>query len=330
VTEKIVGIARRAMPWVSLAVGIAGAVLMDRGPERAAVVASAAVVTWVLVLLAIWLHRLRQGESLPRPRLVRGVHFSSLVLTQSSIYLQLFFALPFYGKAWAGTLGHTAFLAVLIAAALASLWDPWTEWLLLRARGGLLYPAFASFAVLNAVLPGLGASNTQSLWLAAAAAGLALPILAVADRLHGRSPRRAIVLAAALGLPIPLLLALGGARWVPAAPMALVRAEVGTRMSGRELADPTEHFDRRPAQLVCATAIWAPLGVREQLLHVWRHDGDVVDRIPLEIRGGREEGFRTWSIKRRFGADADGMWTCSVETATGQLLGERSVTVGER
>jgi hypothetical protein len=294
------------------------------------VVATAAVVTWVLLLVAIWLQRLRQHDALPRPRLVHGAHFSSLLVTQSSIHLQLFFALPFYWKAWAGTIGHTAFVALLVAAALASLWDPLTEWLLVHSRAGLLYPAFANFAVLNAVLPGLGLSNTESLWLSSAVAGLALPILAVADRLQGRSMRRAIAIGVASGLVIPGALLLGAARWVPAAPMALVHANVGTRMSGRELADPTEHFERRPAQLVCATAIFAPLGVREQLLHVWRHDGEVVDAIALEIRGGREEGFRTWSIKRRFGAEADGSWTCSVETTTGQLLGERTVTIGAR
>jgi hypothetical protein len=67
--------------------------------------------------------------------------------------------------------------------------------------------------------------------------------------------------------------------------------------------------------------------VRERLLHVWRKDGHVVDRIELEIRGGREQGFRTYSVKRNFGDQPQGEWSCAVETALGQFLGEQRVVI---
>ncbi len=102
---------------------------------------------------------------------------------------------------------------------------------------------------------------------------------------------------------------------------------IGTRMDGRDVADPRDHLARRPSALVCATAIRAPLGVHERLYHVWRQDGVVRDRIPLEIEGGREQGFRTWSRKRNFGQDPRGTWTCAVETILGQSLGERAIVI---
>lgn len=326
--NRFVALVHRVLPWCSLAIGIVGALLMDRGPTRGAIVAAVAVASWLVLSVVIWLGRLRDhGER--SGALVRGAHFSTLMLTQSAIHLQLYFALPFYFKAFAGTPGHVVFLALLITAAIASLWDPLTEWLMLRTRVGLLLPAFANFAVLDAVLPGLGLSNAASLWFAAGAAGLALPVMVIADRLHGRSLVRALAAAIVVALVMPAALWLGAARIVPAAPMHLVHAEIGTRRVGYDVADPTERLARAPARIVCATAIFAPLGVKDRLYHVWRHEGDVVDRIPLEIRGGREGGFRTYSIKRNFGDSPAGSWSCSVETEMGQLLGSRELEIGE-
>ncbi|MBX7078095.1 MAG: DUF2914 domain-containing protein [Nannocystaceae bacterium] len=333
--QRVVHLTQRVLPWASLAVGIVGALMMDRGPKRGAIVAAVALASWLVLMLVIWLervHEARQAAATPAApevvgRIVRGARFSTLMLMQSSIHLQLYFALPFYFKSWAGTLGHTVFLAVLCAAALASLWDPLTERLLMRTRGGLLLPAFATFVVMAAVLPGLGLSNTGALWAASGAGALALPVMVFADRVHGRKLAGSIAAAIAAALVLPLALLGGGARLVPAVPMHLVSAEIGTRRGGYDVLDPTDALARAPAKLVCATAIFAPLGVRERLLHVWRKDGHVVDRIELEIRGGREQGFRTYSVKRNFGEDPRGEWSCAVETAWGQFLGERRVVI---
>ncbi|HET6583621.1 MAG TPA: DUF5924 family protein [Nannocystaceae bacterium] len=329
--RRLLKIGHRLLPWVSLAIGIVGALMMDRGPKRGAIVGVVAIVTWFVLLVVLWLGRLRarSEQEDPRAKLIAGAHMSTLLLTQSAIHLQVYFALPFYYKAWAGTVGHTVFLALVTVAALASLWDPLTERLLTRTRWGVALPAFANFVVLAAVLPGLGLGNGVSLWLAAGAAGLALPVLVVADGLHGRSLAGALAVAIAIALVIPVALALGAARVVPAAPLQLVSIEIGTRQVGRDVADPTDRFRSRPGRMMCATSIFAPLGLRDRLFHVWRKDGVVMDRIELEIRGGREDGFRTWSIKRNFGDDPEGAWSCAVETESGQFLGQRVVTVGE-
>ena len=330
--SRWLAIGHRLLPWASLAVGIVGALMMDRGPKRGAIVAVVAVVTWIVLLVVLWLGRVRMRAEADHPhaKLITGAHASTLLITQSAIHLQVYFALPFYYKAWAGTVGHTVFLVLVSLAAAASLWDPLTERLLTRTRFGVALPAFANFVVLAAVLPGLGLSNGISLWIAAGVAGLALPVLVVADGLHGRSLVGSLAVAIAVALVIPVALALGAARIVPAAPLHLVSAEIGTKQVGRDVADPTDHFAARPGRMMCATSIFAPLGLRDRLFHVWRKDGVVVDRIELEVRGGREDGFRTWSIKRNFGDDPDGEWSCAVETESGQFLGERVVTVGAR
>jgi hypothetical protein len=45
------------------------------------------------------------------------------------------------------------------------------------------------------------------------------------------------------------------------------------------------------------------------------------------VRGGRREGFRTYSRKTAFPADPVGRWTVDVTTSAGQLIGRLSFRV---
>ena len=73
--------------------------------------------------------------------------------------------------------------------------------------------------------------------------------------------------------------------------------------------------------LYAFTAINAPRGLKERIFHVWLHEGREVDRIALHINGGREAGYRAWTRKQRFPADAVGRWQVKVVTDTGQMIG---------
>jgi hypothetical protein len=220
-------------------------------------------------------------------------------------------------------------MIALCAVSAASLWDPLTEWLFTRPLLAPLLPAMGSFAALTALLPGLGLSTRTSLWIGASAATAGVVLLAA---LAAPSARRGHVVLLALGsaLLLPLALRLGAARVVPAAPLRLVAIEFGTRIADHALLDPADRFASAPPRLYCATAIASPVGVRDRLFHVWTHDGAPLARIELDVRGGRGAGFRTFSrVKLREGR-ARGDYRCSVETAAGQVLGERVARVGAR
>jgi hypothetical protein len=319
---------RVALPWISLASGIVGAIWMDRGPKRGALVAAAAVSLWLLLLVLSWLARARAAPPPGlRGRLLQAAHFSSLLAAQSLVQLALFFALPFYVQAAdQRDPGHLVFLGGLIALSAASLWDPLTERLLTRPLLAPLLPAIASFVALAAVLPGLGLSTRASLWTAALTAGAGVFTTAVASAPEGRRARAAglALLAAAL---IPLALALGAVRIVPAAPLRLVDIAIGTQREDRWIKDPSERLDAPPERLFCATAIWSPLGVKDRLFHVWTRDGRPRAKVELDIRGGRPGGYRTFSRIAGFGRHATGSYRCSVQTQSGQVLGSRRVRI---
>lgn len=85
-----------------------------------------------------------------------------------------------------------------------------------------------------------------------------------------------------------------------------------------------QHIHHAGVVLRCATAIASPMGLRDKLFHVWKKNGKLRARVPLNIVGGRKQGFRTHS---RITPGGRGKFTCRVETANGQVLGSRSVKI---
>jgi hypothetical protein len=303
---------RRLLPWTSLVIGLGSAIWMDRRPERAPVVALAAGVGWILLAVLAVLE-----AAASKALVARAARLGAAIGSASVVQLCLFFATPFFARAAALPV-HWAFVAVVAAAGAATLWTPLSDALLRHPVAGPALQGVATFAGLDCVLPLLGLSNRVSLILAIAWTAAGLPVLALARRARPAGP---ILVALAL---VGGYLA-GGARVVPPAPLRFVEGQIGTRVVERQLVDPAARFDKAPEQLVCFTAIAAPRGLRDRLHHVWRHDGAPPGDVTLEIRGGRPQGFRTWSTHRGI---TPGKWTCTVETDSGQRLGRVSARVG--
>lgn len=73
----------------------------------------------------------------------------------------------------------------------------------------------------------------------------------------------------------------------------------------------------------CYTAIQAPRGLKDKIEHRWYQDGRLINTVPLSsIKGGRKEGYRTWSVKRNFPKDPTGDWLCEARTQGGQIIGQ--------
>ncbi len=80
----------------------------------------------------------------------------------------------------------------------------------------------------------------------------------------------------------------------------------------------------------CFTAVFAPVALKTTVYHHWRHRPaggsrfTTTDRIGLAITGGRDGGYRGYSVKSKL---APGDWRVDVETEDGRVLGHIRFTV---
>ncbi len=253
--------------------------------------------------------------------LEHAARWATQALAQSMAQSLLWFALPWLWRAAAPTVGQLAYLALLAAIAVCSLWDPlWQRMVAVPAIAAFCL-AGATFAGLAATLPMIGVPLGHAPWWAAA--GAALPaLLHVLGDARWRQP--ATWTWAQLAT-LPWILLAGPLREaVPAAPLAVERLTLADDVAGREPGAPLT-LTRLPSKAWCYSAISAPAGVDAEVRHVWRRDGAGLTRRVLAVHGGRVGGYRTWSRhpagQLRGAAEVE----CQVETLAGQPLG--SVTV---
>jgi hypothetical protein len=83
----------------------------------------------------------------------------------------------------------------------------------------------------------------------------------------------------------------------------------------------------------CFTAVFAPVALKTTVYHHWYFRRDSTkpfthaDKIPLQISGGREGGYRAYTFKQRLDP---GDWRVDVEAEDGRIIGRVSFTVEER
>ncbi|MGE4340312.1 MAG: DUF5924 family protein, partial [Pigmentiphaga sp.] len=203
--------------------------------------------------------------------------------------------------------------------------DPWYyKWLGARRWLFMSYHTFALFVVLLAALPlilRIPTGRSYALALAIAVL-LAYPTVRGVVKVQSRW-RQAVVLLVLAGVA---WLGWLGRHWVPPATLWLTESAVTRQIDilDREPGAALQRItaaDLRQGGLAAFTAVHAPLGLRERIYHVWLHQGQEVDRIELDIRGGREEGYRAWSHKTNFPDESTGRWQVRVMTDTGQMIG---------
>jgi hypothetical protein len=318
---------RRLLPYATLAWAVTSALIMNRKPERAWLVAVAVGLGWLFLAGTIVLGRRAAGRepSEAATRAQRLAQFTATAATQSLMQLTLFFVLPFYWLSSAPVLGHRVFLGLVAFVAALTLWDPLFVRVFKYPFAALPLKAITSFVGLFAALPFLGLSHRASLWVAAGVTAAGVPLVAVAtSALENR--RRALwagLLAAGL---VPAAVGLGAVEWIPPAPLRLPEAGIGTGIDRdvRVLVGPGTSFPLGTERLHCFTAIYAPFGLREQVFHVWTRDDAPVYRAKLDVSGNRKGAWRTWS---NVSAQKPGHYRCDVVTSTGQILGRLEAEV---
>lgn len=299
--------------------GIASYVLVERKESIAQFIAAFMLVSWVLLIADNWL----------RDRLARrfGWNISPIVirfLTQLVHQESLFFALPFFLAVTSWDHGQAIFTSLLLLCALVSITDP-LYYKILATRYALFvaFHTLALFVVMLVVLPLLLQLTTQQSLIAAIVAAMLFSLPSLVRVLPPGRWWRLPLLFSMLCLMAVSLWQLRS--WIPPAGIRLTditishQVDTEQRQAGANISQLT--VADLEQGLYAWTAVRAPRGLREQIHHVWILNGREVDRIVLDIRGGREAGYRAWSHKLVFPPYPAGNWQVQVVTASGRLIG---------
>ena len=303
----------------SLALGLLTLFVFRRGLPRAGWIVGYLLLLWCL--FAVFTELRAALEQRGHQLVVDAGEYAMLTLCHNL----LLFVLPAYYASATLTSVNAIFPAAVALLALVTAVDPLYRWLVRgRAWAHDLLLGFSMFAALNVALPLVRVRPILALEGSAALAVLALtPALRQGGAVSWRKAHGRAALAACLAM-----VAVWYARAVvPPAPLFLARS-----VAARAVTDltPIDVIDGAvPAATVAEwgglaayTAVYAPGGLQQAIQHVWSKNGVPFARIPLSpVRGGRAEGFRTFSVTRNLTAPFDGRYTVDVVTASGQLIG---------
>src|SRR5499427_27438 len=298
--SAVAWIKRWGISFCSLSLGLTTLLVFRRGLPH---------VSWIVGYLLLLVLLVAAVAELRGPLEDRG---RRLMLSAADYAVQtlyhglLLFVLPAYWASATFDSRNVIFLVGVIAGALVTAVDPWYAALVQPRRWlnrALL--AFSIFAALNVALPLL---RLRPIFALEAAAALTAVAMMPVFRERG-------------------VLAWFGRGMVPPAPLFVTQATTARSVTNLEPIDPIA--SPIPAATVAEwgglaayTAVYVPAGLEQGIEHVWWKDGRVLGHIALSpVRGGRTEGFRTYSRKVDLKPPYQGRYRVDVMTASGQLIG---------
>ena len=306
------------LPLASFAIGWLSFFLFQRGENLARVIAIIALIGWPWLLAENLLGRWVVARSKGRLS-IGAVRFVTQQIQQEI----LFFALPFLFGATLLVPGQILFMAVAVSVALILTLDPiYLHRIAPHAGLSSAMNAYCTLIAALVVLPvALHLPLDQALPLSLGIAALSL-LLSLPRMLMAVSSWRVRGLGCiALVMAFAMLWLLRG--WIPPAGLWVRDARITHHIEGLEPGAPIKQTDTASLHAqgaVAFVAVRAPTGLSQAVVFEWRHRGELIDPIPAEISGGREEGFRTFSRKQNFPEDSRGPWRVDLVTPDRQLI----------
>lgn len=308
------------MAVLAFSSGIASYVLVDRKESLAQLIALFLLFSWLWLLIDNWLRdtvEQRFGVSMS-PNIMR---FVLQMVHQES----LFFALPFFLAVTRWDHPQAGFTSLIVLCAVISLIDPLYYKKLAPHRSlFVIFHAFALFVVLLVILPILLNLTTSQSLAAAIITAMILTLPSLKDLMAKGHWWRLPLLVVMLSMLSGSLWLLRS--WVPPAALRLTditlshEVDLEQRKPGVSIKQ-LDAYTLHHQGLYSWTAVKAPRGLNEKIFHVWLLNNQEVDRITLDISGGREQGYRAWTHKVNFPSNAVGQWQVKVVTESEQLIG---------
>jgi hypothetical protein len=298
--------------------GVGSFMLVDRQQSLATWITIIMLVSWLWLMLENTLTRLFTKifkREIPQPLL----RYATQMIHQES----LFFVLPFFFITTTWNSSQLVFTGLLTIAALISIIDPlYYKWLAPRRWAFLALHTLTLFAALLTALPVIVHLTTDQSFKLALGIAMLLSFPSLASIFPIRTVRNALAI-------LCITLGIGAAgwmlrSWVPPATLWMTEVAISTQVEDRTPGESLKQVSAaqiRSNGLYAYTAINAPRGLDERIYHVWQFNGKEVDRIALDIHGGRKEGYRAWTHKQNFPDNPTGKWQVRVLTENGQMIG---------
>ena len=209
--------------------------------------------------------------------------------------------------------------------------------------------AVVCFAFFTFFLPVITGYMNAIIFVLGAVLSVAV-VLRVAELIYrdnpDRSRREALVATVPAAALIGMLVGFYFLNWIPPVPLSLklggMYHEIKRNGEQFELSfekrwyqvwkrSDTTYPSNQP--IYCFTAVFAPVDLNTTIYHHWYFRPNDsrpfahADRIPIKISGGREGGYRAYSVKQRLDP---GEWRVDVESEDGRIVGRVSVIVLEQ
>jgi hypothetical protein len=312
------------LPTASFSIGWLSFFLFQRGEDLARGIALIALLGWPWLLAENLLGRWVVARSKGRLS-IGAVRFVTQQIQQEI----LFFALPFLFGAMVMEPGQMLFVggAVLIAI-LVSIDPVYLHRIAPHAGLSSALHAYCTFIAALVVLPvAMHMPLEQALPLSMAITAGSLLLSLPRMLMSAPTMKLRLLGCAALAAMFPLMWASRAA--IPPAGLWVREARVADFVANLEPGPEVKDFAPGALQssgAVAFVAVRAPTGLSQAVVFDWYQEGHLIDRIPAEISGGREAGFRTYSRKQNFPAESRGHWRVDLRTPQGQLIARMRFT----
>jgi hypothetical protein len=267
----------------------------------------------------------RENEGVGR----KGVRLATNYIIKQFYQQMFFFLVPLYGSSatWSLSSLNWWMAPILLLCAVVSTMDLVFDNFIMERRwlASSMY-GLAMFGLINVLMPLVfGVTHLEGLVVAAACTPVAVALLSFSLRSLLSPQGVLLTLGATAGL---LLVVWFGRGLVPPAPMAMTETSVGHGTPGSYECMPSSKHVIRESQLDglrCGSWLVEPGGVKEGVVHVWKHGGEVIARmVPEKVEcDGDGVVYRSELPPIELPRDPKGKWRCITETEGGQLVGQR-------